>query len=274
MCVLALTMIGQGLNHAAVAHSSVTASIHHPLQLGAQSDKLADASVNFTQMSARNAVVLHALSWFGTDRPYPDARTIWLFREKLIRAGVIQALFDRLDDALRASGYIAMSGQIVDASLISAPKQRNTREENHTIKAGGIPEDWATKPAKVRHKDRDARWTVKFTKAKTRADGTTPPVDIAIPTFGYQNHASIDRGYGLIRKWLATDAASYEGARLRDGLLDKTNTASAVWADTAYRSAKNEAFLRDSGFVSRIHRKKPKGKPLPERTRKPALLQA
>ena len=126
----------------------------------------------------------------------------------------------------------------------------------------------------MRHKDRDARWTVKFTKAKTRADGTTPPVDIAIPTFGYQNHVSIDRGYGLIRKWLATDAASYEGARLRDGLLDKTNTASAVWADTAYRSAKNEAFLRDSGFVSRIHRKKPKGKPMPERTRKANALKS
>jgi hypothetical protein len=54
-------------------------------------------------------------------------------------------------DALRSSGYIAMSGQIVDASLISAPKQRNTREENQTIKAGGIPEDWAKKPAKVLH---------------------------------------------------------------------------------------------------------------------------
>jgi transposase, IS5 family len=49
-------------------------------------------------------------------------------------------------------------------------------------------------PAKLRHNDRDARWTIKFTRAKTREDGTTPPVDIAIPTFGYQNHVSIDRG--------------------------------------------------------------------------------
>jgi hypothetical protein len=40
----------------------------------------------------------------------------------------------------------------------------------------------------------------------------------------------------LIRRWDASDAAAYEGARLREGLLDKTNTASAVWADTAYRS--------------------------------------
>jgi transposase, IS5 family len=47
----------------------------------------------------------------------------------------------------------------------------------------------------LRHKDRDARWTIKFTKAKTREDGTTPPVDIAIPTSGYQNHVPIDRGH-------------------------------------------------------------------------------
>ena len=38
-------------------------------------------------------------------------------------------------------------------------------------------------------------------------------------------------------------------------------------ADTAYRSAQNEAMLARRGFVPRIHRKKPKGKPMPERTR-------
>lgn len=43
---------------------------------------------------------------------------------------------------------------------------------------------------------------------------------------GYQNHISVDRGFGFIRKWSATDAAAYEGRRLREGLLDKTNTAS------------------------------------------------
>ena len=68
----------------------------------------------------------------------PDARTIWLFREKLTKAGAIQPLFDRFDTALRASGYIAMSGQIVDASLIAVPRQRNTREEKQAIKEGRI----------------------------------------------------------------------------------------------------------------------------------------
>ena len=135
-----------------------------------------------------------------------------------------------------ASGYIAMSGQIVDASLIAAPKQRNTQEEKQAIKDGCVPDEWKHKPAKLRQKDRDARWTVKFTKAKPQDDGSTPPVDLAIPAFGYQNHISVDCHFGFIRKWMATDAAAYEGARLREGLLDKTNTASTVWADTAYRS--------------------------------------
>jgi IS5 family transposase len=77
------------------------------------------------------------------------------------------------------------------------------------------------------------------------------------------HHISIDCGFGFVRKWAATDAAAYEGARLREGLLDKTNTASGVWADTAYRSAANEAFMEKHGFTSRVHRKKPKGRAMP-----------
>ena len=47
-------------------------------------------------------------------------------------------------------------------------------------------------------------------------------------------------------------------------MLDRSNTASDVWADTAYRSAKNEDMLAGRGFMSRIHRKKPQGKPMPK----------
>ena len=132
-----------------------------------------------------------------------------------------------------------MSGQLVDASIVAAPKQRNTRAEKQAIqgrpRAGGLA---GQKPAKLRQKDRDARWTVKTTKAKPR-EGETPMVDLAIPAFGYQNHISADRRHRLIRRWLVTDAAAHAGARLAD-LLDPDNTASGVWADTGYRSKKNE----------------------------------
>jgi len=125
-----------------------------------------------------------------------------------------------------------MSGQIADATIVAAPKQRNTIEEKAAIKEGRIPDDWRDKPAKLAQKDRDARWTVKYTKATPREDGSLPAVDLAIPAFGYKNHVSIDRGFGLIRNWTTTHAAAHDGARLED-VLDRTNTASDVWADTA-----------------------------------------
>ncbi len=48
-------------------------------------------------------------------------------------------------------------------------------------------------------------------------------------------------------------------------VVTNDNTASDVWADTAYRSRSNEAWLRATGPVSRVHRKKPKGRPMPAR---------
>ena len=46
----------------------------------------------------------------------PDAKTIWLFREQLARAGAFEQLFARFDATLREAGYLAMGGQIVDAT--------------------------------------------------------------------------------------------------------------------------------------------------------------
>ncbi|MFQ5483212.1 MAG: IS5 family transposase [Nitrospinaceae bacterium] len=200
----------------------------------------------------------------GLGDKVPDAKTIWLFREHLTQACAVENLFARFDKHLARSGYLAMGGQIVDATIVAAPKQRNSDGEKADIKAGLVPQDWKDKPAKLAQKDRDARWTVKFSKAKQKPDGSTHTIDIAIPAFGYKNHIAIDRGHGLIRKWKTTDASRYDGAQLPE-LLDKENTASGVWADTAYRSKKNETWLERNGFVSNIHTKKPKGRPMSER---------
>jgi hypothetical protein len=50
------------------------------------------------------------------------------FREALTKAGAIEVLFRRFDEVLKMSGYLAMGGQIVDATIVAAPKQRNTNE--------------------------------------------------------------------------------------------------------------------------------------------------
>ena len=192
----------------------------------------------------------------------PDAKTIWLFREQLVQAKAIEKLFARFDDALHGAGYLAMGGQIIDATVVAAPRQKLSDEEKAAIKGGGTPGHWS--PAKRRQKDTDARWTIKRGRRKRSeaSEMKAKGVEIAVPIFGYKNHAGIDRRHGLIRRWSVTSAAAHD-SRPFEGLLDPRNTASPVWADTAYRSKRNEAAMSKRGLVSRVHFRKPKNKGLP-----------
>ena len=92
----------------------------------------------------------------------PDATTIWRFKEALTKAGVLEALHETFNNYLDELGFQASKGQIVDASIVPAPKQRNSKEENEAIKAGNPPSEWSE--AKRRQKDVDARWTKKRTQ--------------------------------------------------------------------------------------------------------------
>ena len=211
------------------------------------------------------------LSWlrflgFDLGVPTPDRNTIWTFRERLIRAGVIDDLFAAFDRELRRCGYLAMGGQIVDATLVSAPKQRNSDDEKQAIKAGlNAAEIWPDRPAKAAQKDTQARWTVKTGKRRELAGTQRRPPDIAIPVYGYKSHIVTDRAYGFIRSAAVTDAACHDGKMLRY-LVTADNLAAGVWADTAYRSKANEAWLGGKGRVSHIHRKKPPGRAMPRNT--------
>jgi Asp-tRNA(Asn)/Glu-tRNA(Gln) amidotransferase A subunit family amidase len=110
--------------------------------------------------------------------------------------------------------------------LGGSPISRIGFGEKREIKEGRIPPERATKPAKLRQKDRDARWTVKYTKAKPNEE-SMPRVDLAVAAFGYKNHVGIDRRRRLIRRWSVTDAARHDGSMLAE-LIDKNNTASDV----------------------------------------------
>ncbi len=68
----------------------------------------------------------------------------------------MQELFRAFNQQLERRGFIARKGQIIDASIVSAPKQRNSREENDALKRGETPEAWKDKPAKLRQKDTEA----------------------------------------------------------------------------------------------------------------------
>jgi transposase len=79
----------------------------------------------------------------------PDAKTIWLYRETLTKAGVIEEIFVQLTKTLGKMGLTVSSGKIIDATIMEAPKQRNTSEENKQIKSGETPEDWSEEKKKL-----------------------------------------------------------------------------------------------------------------------------
>jgi hypothetical protein len=79
---------------------------------------------------------------------------LWLYREALA-TGAVEELLDLFDGFLKDKGYLAMGGQIIDATIVSAPKQHNSREENEATKNGKTPEDWKSDPAKNRQKDKE-----------------------------------------------------------------------------------------------------------------------
>lgn len=257
---------------AALAYGDGTKGGRPPYDPVAMLKVLILAAQNNVSDARMEYLIRDRLSWlrflgFDLGAPTPDANTIRLFREKLTESGALEALFADFDRQLRERGYLAMGGQIVDATLVAAPKQRNTQAEKDAIKAGKTAaEIWPEEPARAAQKDTDARWTLKFAKAKPTAEGK-PGIDIAIPSFGYKSSISICRAFGFIRKGKTTDAARFDGRMLRD-VVTSDNTASDVWADTAYRSQANEKWLKRQGRISRIHRKKPRGKPMPERTAK------
>src|SRR5438477_531457 len=107
------------------------------------------------------------------------------------------------------------------------------------------PAELEQKPAKLRQKDRDARWTKKHGKS----------------FFGYKNHVNADAKHKLIRCYEVTDAAVHDSQKL-DALLREDNTSTDVFADSAYRSAEIEAKLKVRGFNSRIHRRASRNHPL------------
>ncbi len=174
----------------------------------------------------------------GLEDRVPDAKTVWLYREALAQAGLVEALFKQFDGYLARQGYIARGGQILDASIVPVPKNHNTRDENKAIKAGEVPEGWADKPAKRSQKDTDARWTKKHGKSH----------------YGYKNHVDVDRQHKLVRRYHVSDAALHD-SQVVDHLLMRGNTGAGVWADPAYRSEEMEARLRACKLKSHIHHK-------------------
>jgi len=183
----------------------------------------------------------------------PDAKTIWAWREQLVKNKVSRKLFERFWKYLDKAEIKANSGSIIDASFIDKPRQRNTKDENDTIKKGEIPEEWK-KPenaAKLRQKDTDARWTKKNNETH----------------YGYKNHVKVDRKTKLIKKSVVTDASVHDSQALAN-LVDKSDEGKPIYADSAYSGEAQLNTIRDTKALPRINEKGYRNKKLTETQKK------
>jgi IS5 family transposase len=173
----------------------------------------------------------------GINDPVPDAKTIWLFRDKLTAENMVEKLFNHLDKQLDEEGIVVHKGKLVDASFVEVPIQRNSRDENKEIKEGNIPDDWSEN--KLRQKDTDAQWVTHNGKRH----------------FGYKNHIKADTKTKLITGYKVTAANVYEGGMADKLLTKKEDGGQPVYGDTAFRSEAIEQMCRRKNIESQIHEK-------------------
>lgn len=177
----------------------------------------------------------------------PDAKTIWHFREQLVKKKIVGKLFDRFKEELQKNHLIANEGKIVDASFVEVPIQRNKREENKQIKEGEIPDKWKTNPNKLEQKDVDARWTKKNGKNY----------------YGYKDHIKVDEKSKLIDSYSVTDASVHDSQET-ENLLEEQDKGQGLPADSAYSGQPIKEIVEDYEMINHIHEKGYKNTPLTE----------
>ncbi len=178
----------------------------------------------------------------------PDEKTIWAFREKVTRKGLVEKLFDLFIKFLETKELIFNEGQLIDASFTLAPRQRNTREENNKIKKGDGDELWNDNPNKKKHKDIDARWTKKNNEL----------------FYGYKNHAKVDTKSKFIGKYVVTDASVHDSQPL-DDLLDEKDAGQNLHADGAYTGKEQEKTINKYKMNNKVNEKGYRNNPLTEK---------
>ena len=137
------------------------------------------------------------MSFLGFPNPFPDSRTIWLFRERMAKTGKDEVVWGELQKQLNAMGLKVKRGTIQDATFIEADPGKSKKAFDDG--------------AKTRH-NRDGTWAKKGKKSY----------------FGYKLHQKTDIDYGLIREIETTTA------KVHDSRVDLSIEGEVVIRDRGY----------------------------------------
>ena len=183
--------------------------------------------------------------FLGVNDKSPDAKAIWLWRERVLHSGLHEKIFAWFESELVRAGFEAKGGQIVDATFVPTHKPTCTDKKQ-------LRQETPLTEAQARQIDDAATFTKKG--------------DVSY--HGYKNHTNVDAKYKLIRKQKTTTASVHDTQKLEDVLAEPSADAASedknVWADSAYRSAEAEAMLAAKNLTSQVHERAYRNTPLTE----------
>lgn len=74
-----------------------------------------------------------------TSSQIPDRTTIWIFKERLIKAQASESIFDAVHQQLSKQVYIELGEQMIDASIVQVPKQSPNKDEKELVSQVAMP---------------------------------------------------------------------------------------------------------------------------------------
>jgi len=122
---------------------------------------------------------LSFMEFLGYPDPFPDSRTIWLFRERMAKAGMDKTVWAELQRQLDARGLKVKRGTIQDATFIEADPGSSKKPRGDEAKT---------------RRSRDGTWAKKDDEIH----------------FGYKLHQKTDIDYGLMREIETTTASLHD----------------------------------------------------------------
>ena len=150
----------------------------------------------------------------------PDETTICRFRQRLIQCHLHERLLGLLNSQLEARGYIVKRTTLVDATIVESSRKRPDKQ---AAAEGSAPDAQAS-----------------YTRNGHRS------------FYGYKAHVGSDGEHHLIRHALISTASTYDAHMFTEVSPEDTRE---IYADKAYDSKANQAWLRKRGIRSRILKK-------------------
>ncbi len=141
------------------------------------------------------------MAFLGYPNPFPDSRTIWLFKERMAETGTDKLVWAELQRQLDALGLKVKRGTIQDATFIEADPGSSKKPRGDEAKT---------------RRSKDGTWAKKGKESH----------------FGYKLHQITDSDYGLIRD-IETSTAS-----LHDSQVDLSIPGVPVFRDRGYFGVK------------------------------------